>query len=433
MKRVPVYLLGLGLTLLANSAHAQTVSYVLVPTVTPGVTVTKVELLRQDLSLGQVQTTFIGEGKSGLGAIPKTLRAYVGPSTSRVNPLLDLTQVVTSGGMVVLQPVPGLTAVEVSFEVEQAPIRTAWKLPLLTADQFFRPGTTAFVQNLMKNVDASSNLQLFNIGIKPALCNVMVLRPKGTAIEERKNIAVPAIGVIRIADILRGVGTGTAAGINAAVSCDQPFYALGALPATDRWFSRVEYPVAKLPATKTAVTLENRPGEFLRVTKSNSFLNLALSGLDPSTAYHSVSINFDITVADPPDFVVFRNVLGMFRAGGRRFGKTLYLGSFEGRGKYVIDLGSPFIETTLKRSIDLSGHGTFHFAIDFDNDQKSMHYVITRNKEVVLDVIGGLYNPVATVDGNSPILQFGLPGVADNAYFPPYGWHYQNLSIVATK
>src|SRR5947209_1372867 len=129
MKRVPHHLLGfgLGLSLLAGAAHAQTVSYILVPTITPGVTMTKVEMLRQNLSLNQVQTTFVAEGHSGLGVSPKTLKVYIGPSTSRVNPLLDLSPVATSGGMAVIQPVPGLSAVEDSFEVEEAPIRTAWK------------------------------------------------------------------------------------------------------------------------------------------------------------------------------------------------------------------------------------------------------------------------------------------------------------------
>ncbi len=49
MKRVPHHLLGLGLglTLLAGAADAQTVSYILIPTITPGVTETKVEMLRQ--------------------------------------------------------------------------------------------------------------------------------------------------------------------------------------------------------------------------------------------------------------------------------------------------------------------------------------------------------------------------------------------------
>jgi hypothetical protein len=436
MKRVPLYLFALSL-LAASTARAQKVSYVLVPTITSGVTVTKVELARTDLSLSNVQATFIREGTSGLGATPKTLKAYIGPSTSRTSPLVDLTPVVTGGGMVVLQPTPGLDAVEVSFEIEQSPIRTAWKLPMLAASDFFNAGATVYVQNLVKNVDASARLQIFNPGIKPAICKVTVLRPRGTALDERTGIAVPAVGSVVIADILKQVATGTAAGINAAVTCDQPFYPMASLPATNRWESRVEFPTTQAPGgARTNVTVENRKGEFLRVTKSNSFLNIPLS-LDPSTTYHSLAIDFDLTTADPPDFVVFRNVVGLFRTGGRRFGKTLYFGSFENfdKGKYVIDFGSPYIETTVKRPINLSGRGNYHFSITLDNDQKSLHYVITNLNKTVLymDVLGGLYNPISAVGGNLPTIQFGLPGVADNAYFPPYGWHFSNLSIVAVK
>jgi len=319
MKRVPLYLLALS-TLFGGVAHAQTstISYVLVPTITPGVTKTKVELRRSDLSLSNVVATYVAEGKSGRDASSTTLKAFVGPSTSRVNPLLDLSPIVTSGGMVMLAPVPGLDVVEVSFEIEEAPIRTAWKLPLLTADQFYGPGATIYVQNLIKATDAASSLQIFNAGNLQATCSVKVLRPKGTAIEERTGIHVPAQGVIRIADILKAVGTGTASGINVAVSCDSPFYALGNLPATDRWQSRVEYPTAEVPTTRTAVTLDSRPGLFFRLTRDNSDLHIT-PALAPNIHYHQMAINFDVAVADPPGFVVFRNVIGMFRFGGRRF------------------------------------------------------------------------------------------------------------------
>jgi hypothetical protein len=263
---------------------------------------------------------------------------------------------------------------------------------------------------------------------------VTVLRPKGTAIEERTGIIVPSIGVVGIHDILKKVATGTAAGINAAVTCDSPFYAMGALPATDRWQSRVEFPVRQL-TPKTAVTLDARPGLFFRVTRADSDIHIPVN-LDPHTNYHTLAINFDVAVADPPDFVVFRNVIGMFRSGGRRFGKTLYFGSFEnfGKSKFVIDMGTPYIETTLKRTLDLQGGHNYHFNITLDNEQQSLHYVVTNpSGAVLMDVLGGLYNDFNVVNGNAPIIEMGLPGVADNAYFPPFGWRFSNLSIVATK
>jgi hypothetical protein len=73
-------------------------------------------------------------------------------------------------------------------------------------------------------------------------------------------------------------------------------------------------------------------------------------------------------------------------------------------------------------------------AITLSNDQQSLHYVITNpDGSAVMDLLGGLYNSFNVVNGKSPIIQFGLDGVADNAYFPPYGWRFSNLKIVAVK
>ena len=434
MKRLPLYLLAFA-TLCSATAHAQTISYVLVPTISPGVTVTKVEMVRSDLSLTHVLATYVADGQSGLDQTATTLKAYVGPSTSRPNPLLDLSPILPSGGMVMLDPVTGLDTVEVSMEVEQGPVRTAWKLPLLAESDFFPAHSTIYVLNLVKATDAASNLQLYNVGPLAASCNVKVMRPKGSVIEERDGITVPALGVTGIPDILSKVPAATAAGINVAVTCDKPFYALGAYPATNRWDTQVEYPVTALPTGLTAVTLDSRPGTFFRVVQGNSDLH-DMVNLDPHTYYHSLSIDFDVAVKDPNSFVVFRNVIGMFRFGGRRFGKTLFFGSFEnfGKQKYVVDLGTPFIETTLKRNFPLVGGHTYHFSITLDNDRRSLHYVITNKAGgVVTDILGGLYNDFNVFQGNGPIIEMGLGGVADNAYFPPYGWAFQNLNIVATK
>jgi hypothetical protein len=434
VKRLPVYVLAFA-TLSTTAASAQTISYVLVPTISPGVTVTKVEMVRTDLTLTEVQATYIGDGQSAIDKSATTLKAYVGPSTSKPNPLLNLTPIVPTGGMVMLAPVPGLQTVEVSMEVEQAPVRTAWKLPLLAETDFFPAGSTVYVLNLVKATDAASSLQLYNVENLAATCSVKVLRPKGSVLDERDGITVPAIGVAGIPDILSKVPSATAAGINVAVTCDKAFYALGAYPATNRWDTRVEYPVTTLPTGLSAVTLDSRPGTFFRVLKGNSDLHIT-PALDANTFYHTLSINFDVAVKDPNGFVVFRNVIGMFRHGGRRFGKTLYFGSFEnfGKEKYVVDVGTPFIETTLKRNFPLRGGHTYHFSITLDNDQQSNHYVITNESGgVVMDLLVGLYNDFNVNQGNGPIIEMGLGGVADNAYFPPYGWAFRNLSIVATK
>ncbi len=435
MKRSSLYLLALSV-LFAGAARAQTTYYVLVPSITPGVTETKVEMLRSDLTLTNVQATYVADGKSGLDATPSAMKVYIGPSTSKPNPLLDLTPILPTGGMVILEPVPGLQAIEVSFEVDENPIRTAWKLPLLTADQFFAAGTTVYVQNLVKASDAASTLQIFNPSNLASTCTTEVLRPKGTVIEERQNITVPAQGATAINDILRKVTAVPSAGINVAVTCDAPFYALGSYAATNRWNTQVEYPVAKLPTNLTPVVLENRPGLFLNATQSNANLILPLS-IDPTITYHTMTINFDAVVAEPPAFLVFWNIAGLFRHGGRRFDKTLFFGNFYNydKEKYVADVGTPYIETTLKRVFPLSPTHRYHWSITLNNDQQSNHYVISdSNGNALMDLLVGLYNPIASdAAGDLPQLQIGLQGIADHAYFPPAGWRFSNLNVTITK
>ncbi len=438
MRRVPVYLLALSL-LGSGIARAQspTTYYVLIPTIVPGVTETKVEMGRTNLTLSNVEATYVPEGTSGLDAAPHTLQVYVGPSTSKPNPLLELNTIANSGGMVILNPVPGLTAVEVSFEVEESPIKTAWKLPLLQAGDFYAAGSTAYVLNLVRETDASSGLQIFNIGPTEASCTVDVLRPKGTIIEQRTGITVPAVGVIRIADILRKVAMVPSTGITAAVSCDMPFYAMGAYPAANRDHTQVEYPVPALPGPTTPVVLENRPGVFLNATSLGNANILIPLTLDPATRYHTMTINFDGAVAAPESFLVFWNIAGLFRKGGRRFDKTLFFGNFYNydKQKYVADVGSPFIETTIKYVFPLTPAHRYHWSITLNNDQQSTHYVITDSAgHALMDTLVGLYNPIASdADGDMPTLQVGLNGIADNAYFPPVGWRFSNLNVTVTK
>jgi hypothetical protein len=435
VKRIILCTLALS-SLGAAAASAQTTTwYVLVPTIVPGVTATKVEMARSNDSLKNVETVYVPNNTSGIETTPTTIQSYIRPGGVQGSPLIDISAA-DAGGMMILTPVAGLDAVEVSFEVDANPIKTAWKLPLLTADQFVGANGTVFVQNLVKATDAASNLQLFNPGNLASTCNIEVLRPKGTTIEARNGITVPAMGVTLISDVLRKVAAPTATGINVAVSCNAPFYALSAYPATNRTETRVEYPVAHLPSNLTTVSMANRPGVFLNATSLTNASVLVTLPYDPTVTYHVTNIQFDAAVASPETFLVFWNIAGLFRHGGRRFDKTLFFGNFYNydKSKYVCDVGSPYIETTTKYVFPLKPGNRYHWNITLDNDQQSNHYVITNGAgAVVMDELIGLYNPIETDDqGNQPTLQVGLNGIADNAYFPPVGWKFSNLQVTAT-
>jgi hypothetical protein len=217
---------------------------------------------------------------------------------------------------------------------------------------------------------------------------------------------------------------------------------LGAFPNEDRTLVRVNYPIAAFPVAGTPVTMVDKKGQFLNCLPDFSFtrftLPFALSGNSgPGPRYKTLAVDFDVKTGDP-EYVVIRNIVGMLRAGGRRFGKTLFFGSFDrpqagGGPKMLVDLGTPYIETVVKRTSDLTGLQNLHFHIELDSQQRTMLYQITRSNSsaTLFNVTTGFFNDDLNAVGDAqPVLEFGLPGVADNAYYPPIGWRFSNLSVV---
>lgn len=424
--------------ILATAAGAET-RYVPVPFIGPGAVGVVVEYARaKDSGVKNVDVTYIGENVAGINLPAVHQKVYIGPSTSTAYPLLDITP--NSPGLIKVDAEEGLTADEVALEAGGKTGGTGWELPLLTPANVFAAGSKAFVIGLSKAADNQSSLSIFNLGGTLAQCGFIALRPKGSKIEQRTGIGVPAFGARRIDDALRKSGNG--GGIVISVTCDQPFYAMGAWPDEDRTRVKVNYPIATFPKAGTAVTMIDRKGQFLNCLPDYSFQRFTLpfetAASGPGTRYKTLTIEFDVRTGDP-EYVVIRNIVGMLRAGGRRFGKTLFFGSFDrpqasGGPKMLVDLGTPYIETVVKRGADLSGLQNLHFRIVLDAQQHSLVYQITRGGNAIFNVTTGFFNDdLNAVGGDQPVLEFGLPGVADNAYFPPFRWKFSNLKVVATK
>ena len=75
-----------------------------------------------------------------------------------------------------------------------------------------------------------------------------------------------------------------------------------------------------------------------------------------------------------------------------------------------------------------------HFSVELDVDRRTMSYQVTNaGGDVVVDFQSGLYaEELGRVDNEVPNLEFGLPGVADHAYYPPYRWAFSELKVTAT-
>ncbi len=408
------------------------------------------ELVREDMNKDDVDFTFVAEGRSGVDLPAAHFKVLPGPSTDKHHPLLtdnynrdfrrpparsDPRFFLSGDGLVIMEGEQGLLGVETAVVIGTDP-STAWELPMLTEDDTFTPGDTVWVLNLLKAGTVVSQLSLFNLDASPALCRTRLLSPTNQLIEERLGIPVPALGAFRLADILRQVTAASATGLSVAVTCDRPFYALGSFPSPAPTDIRVHYPSLEPPTLGTREVFVNKAS--FQVTGKTPAKNFTLP-LVPNTRYRSILIDFDVKAAPPTNEAYFRGLLGMWRPEGtQRFGKVLYFGVNErfDRSKLMMDLGTPFIEIMTKRNnAALVPQRTYHFHIEVNSDERSLRQLVTTSGgAVVADMLSGLLNEdLSFKNGKSVIVGFGLPGIADGAYSPPYGFKFTNIVISGYK
>ncbi len=436
-------------TLVASHAHAAEF-FMPVPYLGGSYTF-ETEFARQDVLKDDVSFTFVGESKSGLGLPKAGYRVLPGPSTNPFHPLLsdnyardfrrppersDPKYFLPGPGMVIMEGEPGLLAIETAVMVGGDP-STAWEIPLVSADDAFTPGDTVYVLGLLKDATTSSQLSLFNLFGSPAKCTAKLLSSTGAVLDTRADLTVPSRGALRIADIMKTVTATAATDLAASVTCDSPFYAMGSFPSKSIDSVRVLYPSVDPPTAGAATTLVSDAAGFkCNKTTSVKYYNLPL---EDGLRYRSITIDFDTTAAWPANDAFYRGLLGMWRnEPGLRFGKTLYFGVNErfDRSKLLVDLGTPYIEVMTKKSgAAFQGQKTYHVRIEIDSDRQSFHMRVTKAGGVLLsDMQSGLYNSdLAKRHGNTLIVGFGLPGIGDGAYSPPYGWKFFNVAIKGYK
>lgn len=435
-------------SLVASSASAVPF-YVPVPNL-GGNYVFRTEFVRQDFGKGRVEFTYVAEGRSGLGLPPQTFTVLPGPSTSLAHPLLtdnvgrdyrrppdrsDPKWFLPAAGLVIMEGEPGLVGAETGVVIGNDPT-AAWELPMLTKDDAFPPGDTAYVLNLMKDGVTASELSLYNLDGSPALCNTRLLSAKGRVLDERFAIPVPSFGAARVANVLSKVTLASVANMSVAVTCDHAFYALGSFPSPSIGSVRVHYPSPDPPTNGALQPLVHNPG--FKVTRDNSVLTFDLP-LEPNKRYRSLTIDFDVAAAAPPNSAFYRGLLGMWRnEPGQRFGKTLFFGVNErfDRSKLLIDLGTPYIEVMIKTgNAAFVGGRNYHFHLEVNSDQRSIRQLVTLpGGGVLADMRSGLFNEdLMNRDGNTLTLGFGLPGIGDGAYSPPYGWRFSNIIVNGYK
>jgi hypothetical protein len=374
---------------------------------------------------------FIAAGENGFGKSgnPTTVDNFFRPN------VYDISDLLPSGGLLRLDAASGVNIVAGAVLVNYGNENTAWALPVITADNWFAAGSTAYLEGLARGGSGGTNLQIFNFGQKLANCQAQLLRPRGSAIADPVATTVKPLSSVLMSDVTFANHRNASANMRETVTCDQPFYAMATFAAPDvRGDVRVMYPLAGPPTHPKSQVNMDFSGSFFRPREGQGELTLDLP-LKPNVAYRSVDLNFDFSTREDWD-PVFTVILGMYHRGGPRFNTTLYFGTFiRGfRNRWVIDLGSPWLEVDDKRNVPFQLTSTYHVHILYDTVHAQMICEILDNHgNTVMYNQGGIFNYDLADRGNPVQLNFGVGGIADFAYFPPFGWRFSNLHVVATE
>jgi hypothetical protein len=430
-KTAPSSVLGLALAMAAASSLAATTYYMPVPDTGGGNLVFQIQIQQAKGGPNQLTPVFLPANisASGLSGTPTNVNNFFRPN------VFDVTNLITSGGVLRLDGAAGIAPVDGSVLVNKGGDNTAWDLPILTAGDFYPAGSNAHLSQMARNTSGGvTHLQILNGGTATANCSIQLQRPKGSPVGDPFPLSVPAGSSAEQVDVLGHAGYTGAGGIRATISCDQAFWPFATFATPDRVSVQVKYPSAKPPLPPGPTVRLDLPRRFFKPVLGNSELTLDLP-LVPNTSYRSVTIDFDMAIGDKWDFV-FDVVLGMFHKGGPRFNKTLYFGTFiRGlRQRYVIDMGQPVLEVDLKRGTSLQLTGNYHIHIVYDTEHQWIdNQILDTRGNLLFDYQGGTFNNDLADRGNPVQLNFGVGGIADFAYFPPIGWAFSNLHAVAQR
>jgi hypothetical protein len=425
MSKRPSFVLTLALAAVAGSTPAFAETY-WVPSPETGAGNPKIHLEMSDDGSRKLEIAFVDTGDSAVGLNG----SRVSVDNDEKPNVFNTTRYVNGPGMIRLVNDPGPNVRSGSMFISTRNDDLAWPVPVVTNDNWFQGDETAYIQNLARNTKGHANIEIMNLGTRTSVCTVELLRPKGTSFGSLP-VTLQALSHEVVEDPFEDFVT-SGAGMRAEVHCDEPFYAYGTFVGSSANQFRMLFPLSTPPQDVVETLNVNRPGVFFTPVQGDSALDVALP-LVPDRAYRKVTIDFDVNINKFTP--IFTGLVGMLHAGGPRFGKTLYFGTFirGARNKTLVDLGSPVVEPALRIYSPWKQNALHHVTIVYDAEGATTRMLVTRDGKAVMDAWGGAYN-LDIADRGAPVrVQFGLSGVADNAYFPPIGWKFSNLKIQITR
>jgi hypothetical protein len=383
----------------------------------------------------QVSIVFLPAGTDG------TQRGTAKPQTLSIgaNATLLLTNLGPDGtsGLLEITGAPQIlaTAHLEGLDAQHAVAATAY-LPAISSKNLVAKNGTADLLGLSRSDNGPvTNLGLVNLGQQVAQCTVRATLVNGAALGGAAVVTVPPVSVRRFEDALGSLGVSAVSDARLSATCDKDFSAFAEVLGTTSPGVLLVSPTVSLDSTLAPPgsgplpgdsVVVQRTGTFFIATTSASALSVPLP-LVAKRAYGKATIEFDMTTAvfSP----AYDSILGFVRQSGHGASYTLYFGfNIRGsRGKTFIDLGVPILDPTITASFPWQQRTPYHIKIVYDVTLRKMTLQASQGGVVLHNLSGGIYNLDMSDQGSGLALKFGLAGIADEAFFPPWGYTFSNL------
>lgn len=154
--------------------------------------------------------------------------------------------------------------------------------------------------------------------------------------------------------------------------------------------------------------------------------------LELGVKYRTITVDFDL---DLDRWVTpnFHNITSLRRSGKKRNERILFYGVIikGDNRRTVLDLG----KDTLKKEFGPWQQETrYHISVTANVGSKKVDLNVYQDDNLVHSVSGKMTTKeIRSLATNMVRVDFSSAGIADFAYFPPYGWKFSNLIVVATR
>ncbi len=407
-------------------------------------------------------TAFIPSDTNGTG------RAASGSATVQPRGSMLLTNIAPAGahGMLKIDGAPQLVVRARLDAVAAGRIVSSTPVPVISAENWVPARGIAHLQGLgAPAAGGAAGFGLVNLAAKTAECTAAAFRPNGGAIGRAVKLTAKPVSHRQLQEVLAGQGAAALADARLEVTCNQPFYAyatqLGgdgaqaAFVAPSGRLGDLELPGAKdgegpgdkpetppgkppappptdptppptPPSGPTTGGIVSAPGVFLDVRPGSSYRAFELP-FQLDARYRKLVVDFDLYL-DTWQSTWFHGITSL-----KRNDKTLYYGLLL-KGdptKTIVDLGR---EQQVKENFPWRQKTTYHVRMTYDLPAKRITAQFFQGGSLVHAVAGRMMSNDLRAFGKYRVrVDFGLPGVAHSAYYPPYGSKFSNLTVSAER